>query len=80
MRTGSQAAGTGSRAQGAEPDASSGEAYLSRLYGRAAYEGQRRSLKKSPYLRLSSPAPPPSRKPRPRLLETVTGETHLRYI
>uniref|UniRef100_UPI0037E9B0AC protein TALPID3 n=1 Tax=Semicossyphus pulcher TaxID=241346 RepID=UPI0037E9B0AC len=50
-----------------------GESYLTRLYGRAPYEGMRRTLKKSPYLRFSSPASPLSRKPRPRLVESVRG-------
>ncbi|KAK5858073.1 hypothetical protein PBY51_011267 [Eleginops maclovinus] len=76
VRTGSEAAGgrvrKGSEAAGGRGRTGS-EAYLSHLYGRATYKGQRRSLKTSPYLRLSSPAPPPSRKPRSRLLETVTG-------
>ncbi|XP_023150358.2 protein TALPID3 isoform X3 [Amphiprion ocellaris] len=82
-------AGRGSRGRtaghkaGAEPDAASGrlmdsqqvggESYLNRLYGRAPYEGQRRTLKKSPYLRLNSPASPLGRKPRPRLVESVRG-------
>lgn len=51
-----------------------GESYLTRLYGRAPYEGLRRTLKKSPYLRLSSPASPVGRKPRPRLVESVRGQ------
>ncbi|XP_063353181.1 protein TALPID3 isoform X3 [Pelmatolapia mariae] len=50
-----------------------GESYLTRVYGRAPYEGLRRTLKKSPYLRLSSPASPLGRKPRPRLVESVRG-------
>lgn len=50
-----------------------GESYLTRLYGRAPYEGVRRTLKKSPYLRFSSPVSPLSRKPRPRLVESVKG-------
>ncbi|KAM6917144.1 protein TALPID3 isoform 2-T2 [Lycodopsis pacificus] len=54
--------------QEAEP-----ESYLSRLYGRAPYEGVRRTLKKSPYLRFSSPVSPLGRMPRPRLVESVTG-------
>lgn len=58
---------------GAEPDPATGESYLTRLYGRAPYEGLRRTLKKSPYLRFSSPVSPLSRKPRPRLVESVTG-------
>ncbi|XP_028251901.1 protein TALPID3-like [Parambassis ranga] len=50
-----------------------GESYLTHLYGRAPYEGLRRTLKKSPYLHFSSPASPLSRKPRPRLVESVQG-------
>uniref|UniRef100_A0AAQ6IIY5 Protein TALPID3 n=1 Tax=Anabas testudineus TaxID=64144 RepID=A0AAQ6IIY5_ANATE len=50
-----------------------GESYLTRLYGRAPYEGLRRTLKKSPYLRFSSPASALGRKPRPRLVESVRG-------
>ncbi|XP_074484717.1 protein TALPID3-like isoform X2 [Sebastes fasciatus] len=74
--TGSKtAAGRGSRGplQGAEPEGATGESYLTRLYGRAPYEGLRRTLKKSPYLRFSSPASPLGRKSRPRLVESVTG-------
>ncbi|KAM8737768.1 protein TALPID3 isoform 3-T3 [Acanthopagrus schlegelii] len=69
--------------QGAEPGGPSGgltdseqvdgESYLTRLYGRAPYEGLRRTLKKSPYLRFSSPGSPCSRKPRPRVVESVRG-------
>ncbi|KAI3367368.1 hypothetical protein L3Q82_026179, partial [Scortum barcoo] len=71
--------------QGAEPDRPTGrqsgseqvevggDSYLTHLYGRAPYEGLRRTLKKSPYLRFSSPASPLSRKPRPRLVESVRG-------
>ncbi|XP_029284287.1 protein TALPID3 isoform X2 [Cottoperca gobio] len=69
--TGSQTAAL--RLSAAAGGGATGESYLTRLYGRAPYEGQRRTLKKSPYLRFSSPASPLSRKPRPRLLETVTG-------
>ncbi|XP_051253889.1 protein TALPID3 isoform X1 [Dicentrarchus labrax] len=84
-----RAAGRGSRGQtsGHRPEAEpgrrtggareqvevDGESYLTRLYGRAPYEGLRRTLKKSPYLRFSSPASPASRKPRPRLVESVRG-------
>lgn len=50
------------------------ESYLTRLYGRAPYEGLRRTLKRSPYLRFSSPASPLGRKPRPRLVESVRGK------
>ncbi|XP_070697779.1 protein TALPID3 [Pempheris klunzingeri] len=87
--TGSRpAARRGSRGQtaavrlGSTPDTASGrltdpvedgEAYLTRLYGRAPYEGLRRTLKKSPYLRFSSPASPLCRKPRPRLVESIRG-------
>ncbi|XP_034721826.1 protein TALPID3-like [Etheostoma cragini] len=83
LKTGSQtAAGRGGRrgqtaghrpVQGAEPEGAASEAYLLRLYGRAPYDGLRRTLKKSPYLRLSSPASPLGRKSRPRLVESVTG-------
>ncbi|XP_040916683.1 protein TALPID3 isoform X2 [Toxotes jaculatrix] len=50
-----------------------GESYLTRLYGRAPYEGLRRTLKKSPYLHFSSPVSPLRRKPRPRLVESIRG-------
>ncbi|XP_062252904.1 protein TALPID3 [Platichthys flesus] len=50
-----------------------GESYLTRLYGRAPHEGLRRTLKKSPYLRFTSPGSPRNRKPRPRLVESVRG-------
>ncbi|KAG7232319.1 hypothetical protein INR49_009021 [Caranx melampygus] len=63
------------RVQGAEPATVpgvqtdnkqvEGESYLTRLYGRAPHDGLRRTLKKSPYLRFSSPVSPPSRKLRP---------------
>lgn len=49
--------------------------YLTRLYGRAPYEGARRTLKKTPYLHFSSPGSPQSRKPRPRLVESVRGQS-----
>ncbi|XP_033498518.2 protein TALPID3 isoform X2 [Epinephelus lanceolatus] len=78
---GSRGQTSGHRAlQGAKPDRatdrlveSDRESYLTRLYGRAPYEGLRRTLKKSPYLRFSSPASPLGRKPHPRLVESVTG-------
>ncbi|KAM8914085.1 protein TALPID3 isoform 3-T4 [Spinachia spinachia] len=75
VRGSERAAARGRRGQmpGAEPDTATGESYLTRLYGRAPYDGLRRSLKKSPYLRFSSPVSRPSRKPRPRLVESVTG-------
>lgn len=65
--------------RGAEPEqpagpVTDGESYLTRLYGRAPHQGLRRTLKKSPYLRLSSPGAPPSRRPRPRVVESVRGQ------
>ncbi|XP_070834707.1 protein TALPID3 [Chaetodon trifascialis] len=84
--TGSRGQTAGQRLlQGAEPERATGrltdseqaeadgESCLTRLYGRAPYEGLRRTLKKSPYLRFSSPGSPLSRKPRPRLVESVRG-------
>ncbi|KAM7376584.1 hypothetical protein PAMP_006308 [Pampus punctatissimus] len=70
---------TAGERQGAEPVRDGkqvevdGESYLTRLYGRAPYDGLRRTLKKSPYLRFSSPASPLGRKSRPRLVESVRG-------
>lgn len=73
-------------AQGAEPDRPTKtlqqiepvevnrESYLTHLYGRAPYEGVRRTLKKSPYLRFSSPGSPISRKPRPQIVENIRGQ------
>ncbi|XP_077095075.1 protein TALPID3 isoform X2 [Siphateles boraxobius] len=46
--------------------------YLARLYGKALYEGHRRTLKKSPYLRFNSPTPK-SKPQRPKVVETVKG-------
>ncbi|XP_039529473.1 protein TALPID3 isoform X2 [Pimephales promelas] len=46
--------------------------YLTRLYGKALYEGHRRTLKKSPYLRFNSPSPK-SKPQRPKIVETVKG-------
>nr|XP_046268461.1 protein TALPID3 isoform X2 [Scatophagus argus] len=65
--------GTTSRTTDSQQVEVDGESYLSRLYGRAPYEGLRRTLKKSPYLRFCSPGSPLSRKPRPRLVESVRG-------
>ncbi|KAL0968957.1 hypothetical protein UPYG_G00220470 [Umbra pygmaea] len=48
------------------------EEYWVRLYGKALYEGHRRTLKKGPYLRFTSPSPK-SKAPRPRLVESVRG-------
>ncbi|XP_071370536.1 protein TALPID3, partial [Centroberyx affinis] len=60
----------GERERQSDPE---GESYLLRLYGRALYEGHRRTLKKSPYLRFSSPASPRTKTPRPRLVESIRG-------
>lgn len=49
------------------------EEFLSKLYGKALYEGHRRTLKKGPYLRFSSPSPR-SKAPRPKVIESVRGE------
>ncbi|XP_046882722.1 protein TALPID3-like [Hypomesus transpacificus] len=57
---------------GDDGDAGAGEDYLVKLYGKALYEGHRRTLKKGPYLRFSSPSPR-SRGPRPRVVESVRG-------
>ncbi|XP_073683653.1 protein TALPID3 [Garra rufa] len=46
--------------------------YLTRLYGKALYDGHRRTLKKSPYLRFNSPTPK-SKPQRPKVVETVKG-------
>ncbi|XP_060127133.1 LOW QUALITY PROTEIN: protein TALPID3 [Zootoca vivipara] len=48
------------------------EDYLSQVYGRPIYQGHRSTLKKSPYLRFSSPSPK-SKPPRPKLIESVKG-------
>lgn len=52
------------------------EAYLKKVYGKALYEGHRRTLKKGPYLRFSSPTPK-SKVLRPKLVESVKGNSHL---
>ncbi|XP_067099362.1 protein TALPID3 [Osmerus mordax] len=57
---------------GDDGDDGAGEDYLVKLYGKALYEGHRRTLKKGPYLRFSSPSPR-SRGPRPRVVESVRG-------
>ncbi|XP_060735598.1 protein TALPID3 isoform X3 [Tachysurus vachellii] len=48
------------------------EAYLTKVYGKALYEGQRRTLKKGPYLRFNSPTPK-SKVLRPKMVERVKG-------
>lgn len=50
------------------------EAYLTKVYGRALYEGHRRTLKKGPYLRFSSPTPK-SKVQRPKMVESVKGNS-----
>lgn len=47
--------------------------YLAKLYGKALYEGHRRTLKKAPYLRFTSPTLK-SKSQRPKVIETVRGE------
>ncbi|XP_058471016.1 protein TALPID3 isoform X2 [Solea solea] len=65
--------------QGAAPAGVPGEleeaeSYLTHLYGRTPYDSGGRTLKKTPYLHFSSPAQsPPTRKPRPHLLDNVRG-------
>lgn len=51
------------------------EQQLARLYGRAPYEGARRTLKKTPYLHFSSPSWPLGKRPRPRLVESIRGQS-----
>lgn len=65
--------------RGTEPESSSrlpqeSEQQLARLYGRAPYEGVRRTLKTTPYLHFSSPGSPLGRRPRPRLVESIRGQ------
>nr|XP_023696063.1 protein TALPID3 isoform X1 [Paramormyrops kingsleyae] len=48
------------------------EEYLMKIYGKALYEGHRRTLKNSPYLRFNSPSPK-SKGLRPRVVERVKG-------
>lgn len=48
------------------------EAYLRKVYGKALYDGHRRTLKKGPYLRFSSPTPK-SKVQRPKMVESVKG-------
>lgn len=52
------------------------EAYLTKVYGKALYEGHRRTLKKGPYLRFSSPTPK-SKMQRSKLVERVKGNSRL---
>ncbi|XP_028857571.1 protein TALPID3 isoform X2 [Denticeps clupeoides] len=48
------------------------EDYLAKIYGKALYEGHRRTLKKGPYLRFNSPSPK-NKAPRPKVIESVKG-------
>ncbi|XP_053093378.1 protein TALPID3 isoform X3 [Pangasianodon hypophthalmus] len=48
------------------------EAYLTKVYGKALYEGHRHTVKKGPYLRFSSPTPK-SKVQRPKMIERVKG-------
>ncbi|KAJ8353555.1 hypothetical protein SKAU_G00211220 [Synaphobranchus kaupii] len=48
------------------------EEYLVKVYGKALHDGHRRTLKKTPYLRFSSPSPK-SKPQRPRVVESVKG-------
>lgn len=48
------------------------EAYLTKVYGKALYEGHRRTLKKGPYLRFSSPTPK-TKVQHPKVIESVKG-------
>ncbi|KAM4724020.1 protein TALPID3 isoform 2-T2 [Anableps anableps] len=65
--------GVSGNLMGSQQNDMDGELYLTRLYGRLPYEGLRRTLKKSPYPRFSSPVSPLSRKQRPRLVESIRG-------
>ncbi|MED6289974.1 hypothetical protein CHARACLAT_008328 [Characodon lateralis] len=65
--------GVSGNLMGSQQDDVDGELYLTRLYGKLPYEGLRRTLKKSPYPRFSSPASPLGRKPCPRLVESIRG-------
>uniref|UniRef100_A0A1A8FH89 KIAA0586 n=2 Tax=Nothobranchius korthausae TaxID=1143690 RepID=A0A1A8FH89_9TELE len=61
------------RWMGSQQEEVDAEAYLTRLYGKLPCEGLRRTLKKSPYPRFSSSASPLSKKPHPRLVESIRG-------
>uniref|UniRef100_A0A8B9L320 Si:ch211-185a18.2 n=1 Tax=Astyanax mexicanus TaxID=7994 RepID=A0A8B9L320_ASTMX len=58
--------------QSVVPQSEDDEAYLAKIYGKALYEGHRRTLKKGPYLRFSSPSPK-SKGHRPKVIESVKG-------
>ncbi|XP_026142255.1 protein TALPID3 isoform X1 [Carassius auratus] len=59
-------------AQPVVPKSQDDQEYLARLYGKALYDGHRRTLKKSPYLRFNSPTLK-SKPQRPKVVETVKG-------
>ncbi|XP_036449445.1 protein TALPID3 isoform X2 [Colossoma macropomum] len=54
------------------PRSEGDEEYLAKIYGKALHEGHRRTLKKGPYLRFSSPIPK-SKSQRPKVIESVKG-------
>uniref|UniRef100_A0A096MER2 KIAA0586 ortholog n=1 Tax=Poecilia formosa TaxID=48698 RepID=A0A096MER2_POEFO len=66
-------AGVSGNLMGSQQNDMDGELYLTRLYGRLPHEGLRRTLKKSPYPRFSSPVSPLGRKQHPRLVESIRG-------
>ncbi|MED6251230.1 hypothetical protein ATANTOWER_025986, partial [Ataeniobius toweri] len=72
--------GVSGNLMGSQQDDVDGELYLTRLYGKLPYEGLRRTLKKSPYPRFSSPASPLGRKPCPRLVESIRGVKLKSYL
>ncbi|MEQ2304723.1 hypothetical protein AMECASPLE_030253 [Ameca splendens] len=72
--------GVSGNLMGSQQDDVDGEPYLTRLYGKLPYEGLRRTLKKSPYPRFSSPASPLGRKPCPRLVESIRGVKLKSYL
>ncbi|XP_048393506.1 protein TALPID3 isoform X2 [Stegostoma tigrinum] len=51
---------------------SQSEDYLGRVYGKAVYQGHRRTYKKGPYLKLNSPIPK-SKPQRPKVIESIKG-------
>ncbi|XP_072424926.1 protein TALPID3 isoform X3 [Chiloscyllium punctatum] len=48
------------------------EDYLRRVYGKALYQGHRRTYKKGPYLKVNSPIPK-SKPQRPKMIENIKG-------
>lgn len=71
--------------KGMEPESSSirpqeREQQLARLYGRAQYEGARRTLKTTPYLHFSTPGSLLCKRPRPRLVESIRGQSSSSHL